>query len=126
MNEIKIKITTNGVTVIATLNDSPTACSLWDALPIEAQAQTWGDEIYFSTPVSAKLDEWARETVDMGDIGYWPPGSALCLFFGPTPASRSGEIRPASAVNLLGNIDGDPKILKNVKNGAKISVERVE
>jgi hypothetical protein len=120
----QVHISTGGVTVIARLNDSPTADSLWDALPISSRAQTWGDEIYFGIPIEAENDDFAEETVELGAVGYWPPGNALCLFFGPTPMSATGEIRPASAVNVLGMMEGDPTILKSVPNGAAITVER--
>lgn len=120
----QVQITAGDVTVIATLNDSPTADAVWEALPISARAQTWGDEIYFGTPVEAEIDDYAEETVEMGAVGFWPPGSALCLFFGPTPMSAPGEIRPASAVNVLGAIDGDAAVLKVVTSGTAISVER--
>ena len=120
----QVQITALAVTVVASLNDSPTADALWEALPISARAQTWGDEIYFGIPVQAENDDYAEETVELGTVGYWPPGNALCLFFGPTPMSAPGEIRPASAVNVLGMIEGDPTILKTVPNGASITVER--
>jgi len=125
MPDRQVQISADGVTVVATLNDSPTADRLWEALPINARAQTWGDEIYFSTPISAdEDDDWAEETVDLGAIAYWPPGKALCLFFGPTPMSMGDEIRPASAVNVLGMIEGDPLILKSVASGSQITVEQ--
>ena len=120
----QVQITALAVTVVASLNDSTTADALWEALPISARAQTWGDEIYFGIPVRAENDDYAEETVELGAVGYWPPGNALCLFFGPTPMSAPGEIRPASAVNVLGMIEGDPTILKTVPNGASITVER--
>ena len=120
----QIQITAAGVTVVASLNDSPTADLLWEALPLSASAQTWGDEIYFDIPVTAENDDYAEETVEMGAVGYWPPGNALCLFFGPTPMSSPGEIRPASAVNVLGQIEGDPEVLKQVPSGAAITIEK--
>ncbi|MGI6209470.1 MAG: cyclophilin-like fold protein [Anaerolineae bacterium] len=120
----KIKITAGGVSATATLNDSPTANALWEALPISARASTWGDEIYFSIPVNAGLEPGAQEVVELGDVGYWPPGSAFCIFFGRTPVSGPGEIRPASAVNVLGKIDGDPKVFKAVSSGASVTIER--
>ncbi|MDA1297615.1 MAG: cyclophilin-like fold protein [Chloroflexi bacterium] len=120
----QVQITAGGVTIVATLNDSPTADALWEALPITARAQTWGDEIYFGVPVEAANDDYAEETVEMGAVGYWPPGSALCLFFGPTPMSAPGEIRPASAVNVLGVMEGDATVLKSVPGGASVTVER--
>ena len=120
----QIQITAGDVTVIAMLNDSPTADALWEELPISASAQTWGDEIYFGIPVQAENDDFAEETVEMGAIGYWPPGNAFCLFFGPTPMSAPGEIRPASAVNVLGMMEGDVTALKSVPGGATVTVER--
>ena len=68
-------------------------------------------------------EEDAREVVEYGDVGYWPPGQALCLFFGPTPASRGDEIRPASPVNVVGRMEGDPSVLKRVRSGSKVLVE---
>jgi len=94
------------------------------SLPFESTAYRWGDEVYFSTPVSTS-EENAVEVVDYGVIAYWPPGSALCLFFGPTPVSRSpNEIRPYSPVNVLGKIIEGIDILKNVRSGVKVRVEK--
>ncbi|MDY7039811.1 MAG: cyclophilin-like fold protein [Chloroflexota bacterium] len=119
----KIRITAGEVTATATLEETYTSDAIWEALPIEAQANTWGDEIYFSIPV--QLDEEnARETVSLGDLGYWPPGTAFCIFFGPTPASSGDEIRPASAVNVFGQVDGDPLVFKQVRSGDRVKIER--
>ena len=109
----------------ATLDGSRTARAIWDALPIEAPASTWGDEIYFKIPVALPEDD-AREVVDRGDVGYWPPGQAFCIFFGRTPASRGDEIRPASAVNVFGRIDGDAAAFKAVRAGTRVRLDRVE
>ena len=107
------------------LSDTPTGRALAAALPFEGQAHRWGDEIYFPVPgVAQQLDDTAAVTVQVGDIGYWPPGRALCLFFGLTPTSVPGEIRPASAVNLVGRILGDPCCLTAVPEGATVRVER--
>ncbi len=122
MEERRINIAAGDCQVAADLNDSATADLVWAALPIHASASTWGDEIYFRTPVQAKEDD-AQEVVELGDIGYWPPGQALCFFFGPTPASRGDEIRPASAVNVLGKIEGDATVLKQVRSGERVVVE---
>ncbi len=84
---------------------------------------TWGDEIYFGIPVKAKAEN-PCETVELGDLAYWPPGSAFCIFFGPTPASRGAEIRPASPVNVFGRVTGDPTIFKKVRAGTPIRIER--
>lgn len=124
MADRQIQVTAGEVTVTATLNDSPTSDRFWDSLPIEGRVQTWGDEIYFSTPVEIPEDpEWSEETVELGAVAYWPSGNALCLFFGPTPMSVGEEIRPASAVNVMGMIDGDPTILKRVSSGTGVVVE---
>jgi hypothetical protein len=107
------------------LDDSPTARALADALPISGQAQLWGEEIYFPVPwVVADLDDTAAVAVNVGDLGYWPTGKAICIFFGLTPASVPGEIRPASAVNLIGKVTDDPCCLKLVKAGALVRIER--
>ena len=123
MAERAIKITAGTVSAQATLNDSKTARSIWDALPIEAKAQTWGDEIYFAIGVSEGEDS-TRETVEMGDLGYWPPGHAFCIFFGPTPASQGDEIRPASPVNVVGRVAGDARAFTRVRSGARVVLER--
>jgi hypothetical protein len=100
------------------------ALEMWDSLPIDGRAETWGDEIYFSTSLVAPSTAGIGvETVSMGAIGYWPPGQAICLFFGPTPMSRGNEIRPASAVHLMGTMEGDPKVLKRVPAGTSIRIE---
>ena len=119
----RIRITAGSAAADAVLDDSATAGLIWDALPLAVAGETWGDEIYFSIPVKAK-PERPRETVDMGDLGYWPPGSAFCIFFGPTPASRGDEIRPASPVNVFGRIAGDPTVFKKVRSGTQVRVER--
>ena len=110
----------------AILGESQAANAIWDSLPIESTCNTWGDEVYFDISTSLALDETAREVVDMGDVGYWPPGTALCIFFGPTPASRGDEIRPASSVNIVGKIVGDPTVFKKVSPGEKVEVIRAE
>ena len=124
MDSRRIVISAGDVEVTATLDDTPTADAVWEALPFEAAASTWGDEIYFSIPVSAEEEPGASPVVEMGAVAYWPPGSALCLFFGRTPASRGDEIRAASAVNVFGSIDGDPAVLKRVRDGERVTVAR--
>lgn len=120
----QVQITSGDVTIVATLNDSPTADAVWEALPLSGNAQTWGDEIYFGIPVKAENDEYAEETVEFGAVGYWPPGNALCLFFGSTPMSAPGEIHPASPVNVLGVMEGEIAALKSVGSGSVVTVER--
>jgi len=118
-----ITIKAGKIEVVAELNDTKTAQAIWDALPVKGRASTWGDEIYFSIPVRLE-EEDAQELVGMGDLGYWPPGTAFCLFFGPTPMSRGEEIRPASAVNVFGRVIGDARVLKQVASGTEVIVEK--
>jgi len=119
----RIRITAGSIAADGVLDDSATAGRIWDALPLAVVGETWGDEIYFSIPVKAE-PERPRETVDMGDLGYWPPGPAFCIFFGPTPASRGNEIRPASPVNVFGKVVGDATVFKKVRSGTTVRVER--
>ena len=120
-----IRITAGEVAATATLDDSRTADAVWDALPIEAKASTWGDEIYFDIGLAIAAES-PKEVVALGDLGYWPPGSAFCIFFGRTPVSTGNEIRPASAVNVFGRVSGDPTVFKNVRAGARVKLERTD
>ena len=119
----EMKITAGSVEMLAGLNDSKTADAIWNALPITASGNTWGDEIYFDIPVSVG-EENGKEVVELGDIAYWPPGSAFCIFFGRTPASRGDEIRAASAVNGVGKLTGDPKAFKSVRSGQTVILDK--
>jgi uncharacterized protein len=121
----RIRITAGAVSAEALLNESRTAQAVWQALPIAARGNTWGDEIYFGIPVRL-AEEDPRETVDLGDLAYWPPGHAFCIFFGPTPASLGNEIRPASEVNVFGHLEGDAIIFRQVRDGTTVVLERVE
>jgi hypothetical protein len=125
MSARTIRITAGEVSATATLDVSKTADAIWTALPIEAKASTWGDEIYFDIGVAISA-EAPKEVVGMGDLGYWPPGSAFCIFFGRTPASTGDEIRPASAVNVFGRVTGDSTAFKKVRAGTKITLERAD
>jgi len=125
MRDKEITITVEDVRISAELNNSETAKKIWKVLPIEGNVNTWGDEIYFSIPVNVGLEN-AKEVVSEGDLGYWPPGNAFCIFFGLTPASQGDEIRPASPVNIFGKVIGDPKVFKKVRSGKKIIVEKNE
>ncbi|MGO8819912.1 MAG: cyclophilin-like fold protein [Desulfomonilaceae bacterium] len=120
---MKIKINIGKMSMAAELNDSATARKILDALPFSTTFSTWGDEIYFSIPIDSPLDETAKEVVAIGDLGYWPPGSAFCIFFGMTPMSSTGKIMPASAVNIIGKILGNPADFKKVMRESKVTVE---
>ncbi len=119
-----IIITVGDVTLEAELNDSPTAQKVWEALPIEARANVWGDEVYFGIPVRVDEEPDAREIVEVGTLGYWPPGHAFCIFFGRTPASTDERPRAASAVNILGRVTGDATRLCGVRSGAPVRIIR--
>lgn len=119
-----IVIAAGQVEMKAELNESKTARDLWESLPFQGRVNTWGDEIYFSIPLKAELEKDAVEVVREGDLGYWPTGSAFCIFFGPTPASTATEIKPASAVNLIGKLLGDPKDWKKVAAGQAITIRQ--
>jgi hypothetical protein len=108
----RIQITAGSIVMAGELKDTPTARAIRDALPIRAVARTWGDEIYFPIPVDESLDETAREVVERGDIGYWPTGM-----------SRGAEIRPASAVNVVGKVLGDPGDFKVVRDGDAVELD---
>ena len=118
-----IQIKVNGIELEAILNESGTAQAIWEALPIVTRINTWGDEVYFAIPVKLELEK-GKELVEIGDLGYWPTGSAFCIFFGPTPMSQGEEIRPASAVAVFGKVVGDATILKKTSSGAQIIIER--
>ncbi len=122
--EKKIRILVSDLKVEAELNESKTAQLIWEALPIQGKVNLWGEEIYFSIPVKTGQEKGARDVVTSGELGYWPPGTAFCIFFGPTPASRGDEIRAASAVNIIGKVLSDPKVFLKVKDGTKIILEK--
>jgi hypothetical protein len=119
-----IHVHVGAVMGLGELHDSPTAHLIWEALPIRGQVQRWGDEVYFAIPVTTPLDSTARELVRRGDIGYWPQELALRIFFGQTPVSHGDEIRPTSAVNLMGIMRGDLMIFKNVQDGMAGCLEK--
>jgi hypothetical protein len=122
---MKLRITAGKVALQAELRDTPTTRALAEALPFEAAAQTWGDEVYFTTPVSAKLEPDAKQTVAPGTVCFWTEGDALALPFGRTPISTDERPKLASRCNVLGNILGDPKALAGIKAGARVRVEKV-
>lgn len=122
--EKKIVIKTDKVKMEAELNDSQTAKAIWDSLPLATEVNTWGEEIYFEIPVKSALENGVEE-VQVGDLGYWPQGNCFCIFFGLTPMSSEGHIKPASAVNIIGRISGKAEEWKTVKDGEWISIEKV-
>jgi hypothetical protein len=123
MAERAIRITAGQVSLDAQFTTSKTAAAIWDALPIEADVETWGDEVYFSIGLDLPAES-GQAVVALGDLGYWPPGRAFCVFFGPTPVSHGDEIRPASPVNVFGRVVGDARAFKRVRAGTRVRVQR--
>jgi hypothetical protein len=119
-----IKITAGSISLPAELDDTALAKTVAAKLPIEATPNEWGDEFYFEIPVRANLDETATKKVKVGDIGFWPPGSAMAIFFGPTPMSSGADPVPASAVCLIGRITGDATLLRQAGGARKIRIEK--
>jgi hypothetical protein len=120
----RVTISAGDLALSAELNDSPTARQIWATLPIEGRANLWGDEIYFNIPVEADLEAGGRAEVEIGELGYWPPGQAFCIFFGPTPLSRGAQPQAASPVNILGRVLGEATRFKAVPHGATVKIER--
>ncbi|AJC57191.1 cyclophilin-like fold protein [Streptomyces sp. 769] len=122
---MKIRISWPTGHVTATLDDTPTATALLAALPLQATAHTWGEEVYFDTGLAPALETDARQVVEPGTVAFWTEGNALALPYGPTPISRGGESQLASPCNVLGRIDGDPRALATVRSGDPIHVRKV-
>ncbi len=120
----RIRIQAGDVAATATLDDNATGDAIWAALPITGRGNRWGDEIYFDIPVRVPQASDARDVMVAGELGYWPPGTAFCIFWGPTPVSRGDEIRAASPVNPFGRLEGDPSAFGSVPSGAEIKIER--
>ena len=115
MNRMRVSVGEAGVDLVVALNDSATAAELWEALPIESPAQVWGEEVYFTVPISRGPED-PKARVELGAVGYWPPGSAVCLFFGQ---------QPVSPVNIVGSVEGDPSVLTDVREGLAVRLQQV-
>ena len=121
---MRIQIEARQVRACAVLADTPTARAVWAALPLEGCANVWGDEIYFAIPVDCGEEPDARQDVAVGDLAFWPPGQAFCVFFGPTPVSRGSAPRAYSPVNVFGRVEGDARVFSAVRDGAPVRVSR--
>jgi uncharacterized protein len=121
---MKLRISAAGASLEVILKETPTAKALLAALPFEARAQTWGEEVYFTTPVRAKLEPDARQIVEPGTVCFWTEGDALALPYGRTPLSSDSRPKLANRCNVVGSLVGDPKILARVKAGEKITVSK--
>lgn len=118
-----ITITAGEIELQAELFDTPCAKAIAATLPITARPNVWGDEFYFTIPIDIPLDNTATTAVTVGDIGFWPPGNALAIFFGPTPLSSGPDPVPASEVNIVGRITGDATLLKKAKKVREIEIK---
>jgi hypothetical protein len=121
-----LTITSGNVSLLVRLRDTPTADAIWAALPIEARAQTWGEEVYFSTPLHCPREADARAVVEAGEIAYWPDGDAIAIGYGPTPISHGNEIRLASPCNVWADAVDDVAEMRAVRAGSAITVARSE
>lgn len=118
----RIVIRAGDVEITARLRDTPTAAAVLAALPIESEARTWGEEVYFEVPVEAELEDDARDVVEKGEIAFWVEGGAIAIGYGPTPVSRGDEIRLVTAVNVWADAEGDAAVLGDVSDGDPVSV----
>ena len=122
---MKILIRVNEITEVIELNETGSAKRIYESLPLKGHANTWGEEIYFSIGISLDTEK-GKEEVNVGDVAYWPPGNAFCIFFGITPASKNEKPRAASKVNVIGKVAGDSKVFKKVKDGDNVYLEALD
>jgi len=121
---MRIKIKVGDISLAATLSGNKTARAIYNTLPLESAYNVWGDEFYFTIPVHMDIEE-GRDIMEIGELGYWPPGNAFCIFFGKTPVSTDDHPRAASEVSPFGQIDGDATVLRQAK-ASTIVVEKCE
>ena len=121
---MNLRIEAAQVALMVELLDTPTARALVAALPFEARAQTWGEEVYFTTPVSVNLEPDAKQIVEPGTVCFWTEGNALALPYGRTPISTDERPKLASRCNVVGRIEGDPGMIGKIRSGEKLTVSK--
>ena len=122
--KILVRVTElENITIELDDTSSPKTCaSFLKSLPFSVTAHIWGEEIYTDESPIIQSEENAKDLVNLNDVAYWPNGKAVCLFFGPTPIGKKGEIKPYSPVNVIGKIiNPDKNILSKMNEGAKIT-----
>jgi len=122
----KLRMAIGSVSITAELFETPTADALYNSAPFSSSAQTWGDEVYFSTPVHVALEADAKAVVEAGELAFWVEGDSIAIGFGPTPISQGDEIRLAAPTNIWGRAIEDVHDLRSVANGASITVETID
>ncbi len=120
-----IRIAWSGGAITVELRDTPTAKAVLAALPCQASANTWGEEVYFELPVKAELEPDAQQVVEPGTVCFWVEGSALALPYGRTPASKGTESRLVTRCNVVGKVVGEARQLRGIKDGAALRLEAV-
>lgn len=119
----RLKMTIGSVTLTADLFDTPTAEAVKAAVPLDARANTWGEEVYFSTPIQVTRESDARAVVEAGELAFWVEGDSIAIGFGRTPISRGDEIRLAAPTNIWGRVVEDVRALSVVRDGDPVHVE---
>ena len=120
MTKLVLKI--GPISLVAELLDTPTAKEILKHVPFTSSANTWGDEVYFDTPVITSIEANAKDIVEAGELAFWVEGSCIAVGFGPTPISQGDEIRLAAKTNIWGKALTDVKLLSKVKDGDPVSV----
>ena len=122
----KLRITAGSVSILVETRDTQTAAAIVQALPIDSIARTWGEEVYFDTPVSLPREPDAKAVVEAGEIAFWTGGDAIAVGFGPTPISQGDEIRLASPTNIWADALDDVRALAPVRDGDPVTVEAAD